>query len=305
MHTKKDNPDAPTEESIYNSALTKYHYLIFPHTLVKEQVPSYLSNCEPGTCLVKGSSSVPNHLTLCILGSDKKSIIYWRIPPVIINIGLNNILLSIDDIKYCILQSKSVITVKSFSITYGVATDPNLEIIAKQYKHSLNFYIRNKTNDQAHETDKQFINLAYHVDKETKKKHSPILESNTVPDVIEFSIIGNDEESQSNINISTSILPKNEEEFNFKKLKQTNIKIEDNQNGKVYTFEITDNLSFGDILINIMKEKSNEYGIYRYKTENGQRIRFIHTSKLIDDLNIIDICNYKLFIEPLKLKLNN
>jgi len=170
MHTKKDNPDAPTEESIYNSALTKYHYLIFPHTLVKEQVPSYLSNCEPGTCLVKGSSSVPNHLTLCILGSDKKSIIYWRIPPVIINIGLNNILLSIDDIKYCILQSKSVITVKSFSITYGVATDPNLEIIAKQYKHSLNFYIRNKTNDQAHETDKQFINLAYHFDKETKKK---------------------------------------------------------------------------------------------------------------------------------------
>jgi len=143
------------------------------------------------------------------------------------------------------------------------------------------------------------------IKKQKKKKHSPILESNTVPDVIEFSIIGNDEESQSNINISTSILPKNEEEFNFKKLKQTNIKIEDNQNGKVYTFEITDNLSFGDILINIMKEKSNEYGIYRYKTENGQRIRFIHTSKLIDDLNIIDICNYKLFIEPLKLKLNN
>jgi len=293
MPKKNTTANCPTDIVILNETLEKFKDFIYT-TLTKDDVPAMLENCLPGTCLIKTSQTKPNHLLLCILENDK-SITYWCLPPGLFSIGINNIILNMTEITYIKQPNNEITPIKKINLT----ADTCYEIYIRKINPSkLDLYIRNKIDEQHHETDKQFATVGYQYSKEYRAKRkiisaSPDLNNTTqyaIPDVVEVSAV-----NEARIPVPTQIPPKKQKIEEILTVTVLDGKIAQN-------FNVDNNLTFGDIAKDMKGEKALEYGIFRKGNVDGQasRIKYLPAQKVIDNWKTIELSDNKLFIEPLQ-----
>jgi len=212
--------------------------------LTPEQVNNKFSIVENGTCLIRTDNY---HLVLCIFVDGV--IRQYSIEPFLYNIGLNNIIASIADVRYFILPRDKVVTIKELNDVYKISPDSCYEVTTEfdiNYER-LHFLIRKCGIIE--ETDNHIVKLYHSVNK----PNTSTLETALIKRKIE--------------NVEHRIEPENDLPQPACKAAKIfeNIMVE--IGGKEQSVTIDDDTTIRDILATLIGEANiQNYGIYRLQT---------------------------------------